>query len=130
LEGISDLHKVEPYVYPQMIAGKDAFKPGEAKNSWLSGTASWTFYAISQYILGIRPGYDGLIVDPCIPRAWIGFTVNRRFRGAQYTIAVSNPQGVSKGVKRLVVDGIEVAGNVVPVFSAGSKHRIEVTLGK
>ncbi|HQT91152.1 MAG TPA: glycosyl transferase, partial [Candidatus Kryptobacter bacterium] len=129
LEEISDLHKMEPYVYPQMIAGKDAYKPGEAKNSWLSGTASWTFYTVSQYILGIRPEYDGLLVDPCIPKAWDGFTVNRKFRGAEYSISVSNPNKVSKGVKRLVVDGTELKGNTVPVFPAGSKHKVEVTLG-
>ncbi len=129
LEEISDLHKMEPYVYPQMIAGKDAFKPGEAKNSWLSGTASWTFYTISQYILGIRPEYNGLLVDPCIPKAWNGFTVNRKFRGAEYSISVSNPNKVSRGVKRLVVDGNELKGNTVPVFPAGSKHKVEVTLG-
>ncbi len=129
LEEISDLHKTEPYVYPQMIAGKDAYKPGEAKNSWLSGTASWTFHTISQYILGIRPEYDGLLVDPCIPKAWDGFMVNRKFRGAEYSISVSNPNKVSKGVKRLVVDGNELKGNTVPVFPAGSKHKVEVTLG-
>ncbi len=128
LEEISDLHKMEPYVYPQMIAGKDAFKPGEAKNSWLSGTAAWTFYAISQYILGVRPGYDGLIIDPCIPKNWEGFTVRRKFRGAAYEIFVSNPQHLSAGVKSLIVDGKKVDGNVVPV-SAGGVHKVVVTLG-
>ena len=129
LEDISELHKMEPYVYPQMIAGKDAFVPGEAKNSWLSGTASWVFYAISQFILGIRPGYDGLIVDPCIPREWEGFTVTREFRGSEYRIVVSNPDRVSRGVKRLSVDGNILAGNVVPLFRAGSKHEVEVLMG-
>jgi len=89
LEDISDLHKVEPYVYCQMIAGKEAFKPGEAKNSWLSGTASWNFYAITQYILGVRPEYDGLIVDPCIPKKWDGFKMQRKFRGATYQLEMS-----------------------------------------
>ena len=129
LEDISELHKMEPYVYPQMIAGKDAFVPGEAKNSWLSGTASWVFYAISQFILGIRPGYDGLIVDPCIPKEWEGFTVTREFRGSEYRIVVSNPDRVSRGVKRLSVDGNILAGNVVPLFRAGSKHEVEVLMG-
>ncbi len=130
LEEISELHKMEPYVYPQMIAGKDASKPGEAKNSWLSGTASWVFYAVSQYILGIRPGYDGLVVDPCIPNEWEGFTVTRQFRGARYRIAVFNPEKVAKGVKRLTVDGEEMTGNVVPVFPAGGRHDIKVVLGR
>ncbi len=129
LEDISDLHKTEPYVYPQMIAGKDAFKPGEAKNSWLSGTASWTFYTITQYILGIRPDYDGLVVDPCIPKNWDGFAVTRKFRGANYLITVSNPNKASKGVKSMMVDGKQVAGNVIPIFPAGSEHKVEVTLG-
>ena len=87
LEEISDLHKTEPYVYAQMIAGKDAFKPGEAKNSWLTGTASWNFYTITQYILGIRTAYDGIIVDPCIPAGWSGFNIYK-FRGATYEIEV------------------------------------------
>ncbi len=130
LEEISDLHKMEPYVYPQMIAGKDAFRPGEAKNSWLSGTASWVFYAISQYILGIRPSYDGLIVDPCIPKGWEGFVVTRKFRGAEYRIEVTNPDRVAKGVKRLKVDGEDVPGNVVPVFPSGGRHEVKVVLGQ
>ncbi|MCK5172722.1 MAG: glycosyl transferase, partial [Planctomycetes bacterium] len=82
LEEISDLHRTEPYVYSQMIAGKDAFKPGEAKNSWLTGTASWNYFAISQYILGVRPDYKGLVIDPCIPMDWKGYTISRKFRGA------------------------------------------------
>jgi len=127
LEEISDLHKTEPYVYAQMVAGKDAFRPGEAKNSWLTGTAAWNFYAISQYILGIRPDYDGLVVDPCIPKSWEGFTVERKFRGADYTIVVSNPNKVSKGVKKLLVDGKEA--KTIPVFPAGTEHIVEVTLG-
>ncbi len=129
LEEISDLHKVEPYVYPQMIAGKDAYRPGEAKNSWLSGTASWTFYTISQYILGIRPDYHGLTIDPCIPRAWDGFTVEREFRGAKYIIRVSNPKRVSRGVRTILVDGETLSGNILPVFPPGTEHRVEVTLG-
>lgn len=129
LEDISELHKMEPYVYPQMIAGKDASKPGEAKNSWLSGTASWVFYAVSQYILGIRPGYDGLIVDPCIPKEWEGFTVTRKFRGAEYRIAVLNPDKVAKGVRRLAVDGKDVIDNVVPIFPAGGRHEVDVVMG-
>jgi len=91
LEEISDLHRTEPYVYAQMIAGKDAWKPGEAKNSWLTGTAAWNFFAISQYILGIQPEYEGLRINPCIPKQWNGFTVNRKFRGTNFQIQVENP---------------------------------------
>jgi cellobiose phosphorylase len=127
LEDISDLHRTEPYVYAQMVAGKDAYKPGEAKNSWLTGTAAWNYYAITQFILGVRPDYDGLIVDPCVPKRWEGFTVHRKFRGADYNIVVSNPSKVSKGVKRILVDGKEEKS--IPVFPPGTKHKVEVILG-
>ncbi len=129
-ENISDLHRMEPYVYSQMIAGKDAFKPGEAKNSWLTGTAAWNWVAITQHILGIRPDYDGLVIDPCIPPEWKGFSVRRKFRGATYHITVANPNGLSKGVRRLVVDGTETDGNKAPIFDDGGEHEIEVTLEK
>lgn len=129
LEEISDLHKTEPYVYAQMIAGKDAYKPGEAKNSWLTGTAAWNYYTITQYILGIKPQYDGLEINPCIPGNWNGFKVSRRFRGAIYQIEVKNPVGVSKGVKRIILNGKEVQENIVPVQAAGTTNTIEVEMG-
>ncbi|HQN94643.1 MAG TPA: hypothetical protein PLQ09_11020, partial [Prolixibacteraceae bacterium] len=129
LEEISDLHKTEPYVYAQMVAGKDAFKPGEAKNSWLTGTASWNFYTISQFILGIQPDYDGIKVDPCIPAAWKGFEVTRKFRGATYQIKVENPNSVCKGVKKVTVDGKVITGNILPVFESGTTHSVTVELG-
>ena len=109
----SALHKVEPYVYSQMIAGKDAARPGEGKNSWLTGTAAWNYYAITQYILGIKPAYDGLEINPCIPSTWKEYTVKRKFRGATYKITVQNPQGVCKGIKTLTVDGVKTEGNIV-----------------
>jgi cellobiose phosphorylase len=124
----SELHKVEPYVYAQMTAGKDARKPGEAKNSWLTGTAAWNWYAITQFILGIKPAYTGLEVNPCIPADWTGYTVNRKFRGADYEIKVVN-NGVMKGVKKLIVNGKEVAGNIIPMQPAGSKNSVEVIMG-
>lgn len=129
LEDISDLHKTEPYVYSQMIAGKDAYKPGEAKNSWLTGTASWNFYAITQYILGIQPDYDGLKIDPCIPKNWKGFKISRKFRGTHYKIEVQNPLGCSKGVKELIVDGKSQSSNLIPLFSDGLEHRVIVIMG-
>lgn len=128
LEEISDLHKTEPYVYAQMVAGKDAFKPGEAKNSWLTGTASWNFYAISQYILGIRPDYDGLLIDPCIPEEWDGFRVTRKFRGATYKIEILNPDHKSKGVTKITVDGELLTSKVLPVFGKGTGHTVKVLL--
>lgn len=129
LEEKSDLHKVEPYVYCQMTAGKDAAKPGEAKNSWLTGTAAWNWYAITQFILGIKPSYDGLVIDPCIPAAWDGYTVKRKFRGADYTITVKNPCHVNRGVKTLVLNGSTIDGNTVPMQPEGSDNVVEVTLG-
>lgn len=129
LEDISELHKTEPYVYAQMVAGKDAFKPGEAKNSWLTGTASWNFYAITQFILGIQPDYEGLIVDPCIPTDWKGFKISRKFRGALYEIEVKNPNGVSKGVKEIIVDGRSQTSNIIPLFEDGEEHQVKVIMG-
>ena len=128
-EDISDLHKVEPYVYAQMIAGKDAFKPGEAKNSWLTGTAAWNYYAITQFILGVKPAYDGLQVDPCIPADWTGFKVTRKFRGATFDIEVKNPNKVQKGVKSLTVDGKAVQGCIIPIMPEGKTYKVEIILG-
>ncbi len=127
-EAISEVHRNEPYVYSQMIAGKDAKRMGEAKNSWLTGTAAWNFVAISQAILGVKPGYDGLIVDPCIPSDWDEYTVTRVFRGATYVITVKNPDKNQKGVKSMTCDGAVVTGNVLPVFEAGTTHNVEVVL--
>lgn len=127
-EEISELHKVEPYVYSQMIAGKDAFKPGEAKNSWLTGTAAWNYYAITQFILGIRPDYNGLEINPCIPSDWKGFEVTRKFRDATYLIDIKNT-GVNRGVKSIIVNGKALSGNIIPLQPAGSVNKIEVVLG-
>lgn len=127
-EEISELHKVEPYVYSQMIAGKDAFKPGEAKNSWLTGTAAWNYYAITQFILGIKPDYNGLEVNPCIPSDWKGFEVTRKFRDATYLIDIKNT-GVNRGVKSITVNGKALSGNIIPLQPAGSVNKIEVVLG-
>jgi len=129
LEEISDLHKTEPYIYSQMIAGKDAFKPGEAKNSWLTGTSAWTYVAITQYILGIKPHYDGLQINPCIPNDWDGFTVQRVFRGATYNISVKNPSHIQKGIKSVSIDGKPHEGNILPIYKSGSVHQIEVIMG-
>ncbi len=129
LEDISDLHRTEPYVYAQMIAGKDAGRFGEAKNSWLTGTAAWNFVAVSQYMLGIIPDYDGLKIDPSIPSEWDGFKATRQFRNATYQISVSNPSHVSKGVKSVTVDGNVIEGNILPVFADGKEHTVEVVLG-
>jgi cellobiose phosphorylase len=128
-EDISDLHKMEPYVYSQMIAGKDAKRHGEAKNSWLTGTAAWNFVTISQWILGVRADYNGLIVDPCIPAEWNEFSVKRVFRGTTFNIAIKNPSHVCKGVKSMTVDGVAVNGNIIPVITDGKAHNVEVIMG-
>ncbi len=128
-EKYSDLHRTEPYVYAQMIAGKDAKRFGEAKNSWLTGTAAWNFVAVSQYILGVIPDFDGLKIDPSIPAAWDGFTASRKFRGCTYNINVKNPDHISKGIKSVVCDGVKVNGNVLPVFAEGTEHEVEVVMG-
>lgn len=124
-----DTYRCEPYVYSQMTAGPDAATPGEAKNSWLTGTAAWTFVSISQYILGVRPTVFGLAIDPCIPSSWKGFSVTRKYRGATYEIKVNNPGGVQKGIASLVVDGAKLAGNLLPIAPAGTVVKVEVTLG-
>ena len=129
LEDLSELHKVEPYVYCQMIAGKEAHKPGEAKNSWLSGTASWNFYAITQHILGISPEYDGLAINPCIPSGWDGFKMKRVFRDVTYNIQVKNPEHISKGIKKILVNGTAINSNIVPILEKGKEHSVEVIMG-
>ena len=128
-EEISDLHKMEPYVYSQMIAGKDAQNFGQAKNSWLTGTAAWNFYVISNYILGVKPDWDGLKIDPCIPHTWDGYRISRRFRGATYVLDIQNPAHVCRGVKAVTVDGAPIEGNVLPVFGDGKEHQVTVVLG-
>lgn len=126
---IAHIHKTEPYVYCQMIAGREHKDFGEGKNSWLTGSASWNFVAASQWILGIRPDYKGLIVDPCIPKEWDGFEVKRHFRGADYHITIKNPKHVSKGIKSVVVDGKTSGSNLIPAFSDGADHNVEVMMG-
>lgn len=128
-EEYSDIHRVEPYVYSQMVAGKDAKRFGEAKNSWLTGTASWNFVAISQYILGIKADFDGLMVDPAIPKDWDGYQITREFRGDKFKIDIQNPNHVSTGVTKLIVDGKEVNGTVIPVSGDGKEHAVTVVLG-
>ena len=124
-EKYQTLHKVEPYVNCQMVAGKDAARPGEGKNSWLTGTAAWMWLTVSQYILGVKPQYDGLQIDPCLPETASDYTVNRKFREAEYTITI-HPNGSQKGVKQVVLDGSPVEGNIIP-YSPG-KHTVEVTM--
>jgi cellobiose phosphorylase len=116
-EEISELHKCEPYVYAQMIAGKDAVTHGEAKNSWLTGTAAWNYVAITQFTLGIQPTLDGLQVKPVIPSAWSGFEATRSYRGVRYEISVMRG-GTGNNVS-LEVDGKSIAGTIIPLPENG-----------
>ncbi len=129
-EDFSEIHATEPYVYSQMVAGKDAKFFGQGKNSWLTGTAAWTFANISQYILGVYPSHNGLSVDPCIPEDFGDFKITRKFRGVTYDITVKT-NGVQKGVKELVVDGVSVNGTVIPYDASkkGSHVAVEVVMG-
>jgi len=126
-EAIAEIHRTEPYVYAQTIAGKGAPTHGEAKNSWLTGTAAWNYVAITQWILGIRPTYEGLEIAPVIPVNWDGFKATRVFRGVTYKIIVKRA-GAGNAVT-LAVDGVPVAGGVVPLPAAGTEVvAVEVTL--
>jgi len=129
LEEISEIHRTEPYVYCQMVAGPDAPTFGEGKNSWLTGTAAWTFTTISQYILGVQPTLDGLRINPCIPSDVDGYDVDRTYRGNVYHIHVDNSAHVEKGVSEMIVDGKPVSGNVIPADLEGKEHTVTVTLG-
>lgn len=129
VEEISEIHRTEPYVYSQMVAGADAYTPGEAKNSWLTGTAAWTFVNISQHILGVYPTHRGLSIDPCVPSDFGDFTLTRKFREGTYNIKVLNPDNVEKGVKSLTVDGKTVEGCVVPYEKGKTVYDVVVTMG-
>ena len=127
LEDISEIHRTEPYVYSQMIAGKDAKFFGEAKNSWLTGTAAWTFMNVSQYILGVQPTLNGLSINPCVPADFGGFNITRKFRDVTYQIKVENPNNVEKGVKELIVDGVSYPNTTVIPYDA-AKKAVDVTV--
>ncbi|MEE5989193.1 MAG: glycosyl transferase [Lachnospiraceae bacterium] len=128
-EEFSEIHRTEPYCYCQMVGGADAKFHGEGKNSWLTGTAAWTFVNISQYILGVYPTHKGLQVDPCTPKDFGDFKVTRKFREGIYHIEVKNPSNVEKGVKSMTVDGKEVAGCVIPYEKGKKEYNVVVTMG-
>ena len=130
IEDISEIHRTEPYVYSQMIAGKDAATWGEAKNSWLTGTAAWTFANVSQYILGVYPTLQGLSINPCVPSGFGDFTLTRKFREGQYTIKVENPNNVEKGVAKIIVDGKEITGTtVIPYEKGKTEYNVTIVMG-
>ncbi len=129
IEEISEIHSTEPYVYSQMVAGKDAPHFGEAKNSWLTGTAAWTFLNVSQYILGVRPEFEGLVIDPCIPAEFKELDLVRKFRGSTYKIHVSNPDGKEKGLVSLTINGQKVDGNMLPSPAVPGEYEVEAVMG-
>ncbi len=129
LQDISEIHRTEPYVYSQMVAGRDAKFFGQGKNSWLTGTAAWTFTDISQYILGVYPTLNGLQINPCTPHGFGDFRITREYRNAVYHITVKNPDDVCKGVKKMTVDGTEISGNVIPYDSSSKDVDVEIIMG-
>ena len=125
---IIDTYELEPYVYCQNVLSDEHPQFGLARNSWLSGTASWMYQAGTKWILGIRPTYEGLLIDPCIPKIWEGFSVKRTFRNAIYSIKVTNPTHVSKGIQSIFVDGEKINTRILPIFTEG-EHLVEVIMG-
>ena len=128
-EEFSEIHRTEPYVYSQMVAGRDAKFHGEAKNSWLTGTAAWTFVNVSQYILGVYPTHNGLSIDPCVPKDFGDFELTRKFREGTYNIKVQNPDKVEKGIKSITVDGKTIDGCVIPYVKGKETYDVVVTMG-
>ena len=129
IEEISDVHRTEPYIYSQMVAGADAARFGEAKNSWLTGTAAWTFVNLSQALLGIQPEYDGLAVNPCLPKNFGDLKIKRHYRDAEYYIDIRKPDGVEKGVAWMEVDGEKIAGNQIPLIPGRKEYHVTVQMG-
>lgn len=126
---IANIHGAEPYVYAQTIAGKDHPNFGMARQSWLTGTAAWMFRVATNWIMGVRPQYRGLLVDPCIPKDWTKFEIARRFRNSVYEIRVRNPRHVSRGLKDVTVDGKRLKTSLIPAFTDGKRHRVLITMG-
>jgi cellobiose phosphorylase len=130
-----DRYWAEPYVTPGNIDGPDSPFYGRGGWTWYTGSGAWLIKVGIEWILGVRPSIDGLVIDPCIPKKWTRFEVKRRFRGAVYNIAVTNPSHVESGVQKILVDGAPFAIDgrrhfvILPVFPAGTEHIINVTLG-
>jgi N,N'-diacetylchitobiose phosphorylase len=125
----AEVRQIEPYVYCQFTHSKYSPRAGASRIPWLSGSATWSFFAATQYILGLRPEYDGLTIDPCIPSNWKGFTANRTFRGKRLSVEVSNPAGVQKGVRKLVLNGEALETNFIPAGKLLAENQIVVEMG-
>jgi N,N'-diacetylchitobiose phosphorylase len=120
--------EAEPYSYVQFVMGRDHTAHGRGRHPWLTGTGGWAYYAATHWMLGVRPAYDGLVIDPCIPASWPGFEISREWRGATYHIVVRNDRHVEKGVGSIALDGERITG-AVPPQPAGSVHEVEVQMG-
>jgi N,N'-diacetylchitobiose phosphorylase len=125
---IIEIRESEPYSYCQFVMGKGHTAFGRARHPWLTGSASWFYTAATRYILGIRPEYDGLVIDPCIPAEWDGFEIVRKWRDAEYQIKVSNPDHVEKGIKSVHLNGKSLTGKI-PVQNTGSVNNVEIVMG-
>jgi cellobiose phosphorylase len=126
----AEVRQCEPYVQGQTTYSTYSPRPGNTRTSWLTGAAAWSYFSATQYLLGIRPEPDGLRIDPCIPSAWSGFSVTRKFRSRTYRIVVHNPDHVCTGVLKMSVDGIDIPGNLIPLELPGDEHRVEAWLGE
>jgi cellobiose phosphorylase len=124
-----DIFKAEPYVYSQYITSSEHESAGRASHSWQTGTAAWMFRICLDHIIGVRADYSGLMIDPVVPSEWKAFSCQRIFRGTKYTINIANPDGVESGVKKILVDGEEIEGVVIPV-SKKKKCKVDVVMGK
>ncbi|MFC1922573.1 GH36-type glycosyl hydrolase domain-containing protein [Chloroflexota bacterium] len=125
----AELRQIEPYVQGQTTYSTYSPRPGNTRNSWLTGAAAWSYYSATHYILGIKPEIDGLRIDPCIPSEWSGFSASRRFRDQMFYITVHNPQEICQGVVKMTIDGEVVPGNLIPADLPGNEHKVEVWLG-
>ena len=122
-----EMRESEPYSYCQFVMGRDHSAFGRARHPFMTGSGGWSYFSATRFMLGVRPDYDSLTIDPCIPADWKAFDAVRVWRGAVYEIRVSNPNGVMKGVKEIKVDGVKI-DRILPM-EAGSRHVVEVTMG-
>jgi len=124
-----ETYKVEPYIYAEYVHGPDSVTFGQGEFTWMTGTAAWMWKVCLEWIMGLRPQLDGLLIDPCIPSDWAGFEVRRHFRNSLYVVIVENPEHTCRGVKKIIVDGEEHPGNLLPPFGDGRTHEVTVTMG-
>ncbi|MGN0976967.1 MAG: GH36-type glycosyl hydrolase domain-containing protein, partial [Faecousia sp.] len=122
-----EVRESEPYSYCQFVVGRDHTAFGRARHPFMTGSSGWAYYAATQYLLGVKPNFDALVIDPCIPASWKEFDVQRRWRGAEYRIHVTNPKGVEKGIASITINGEKA--DTLPVMPAGSVNEVTVVMG-